>query len=259
MFFWLHKKLKTISKKASLLTCHNHINPVQCDNILKPKNKTKRTFSFSPFLTEGSMCVEAAFSLSFFLIFFVNIFSIVFLYVSYIRQLEVLQEKGKKYAIYTVANPLNLQNERLIELEDSVAIKSSLPFLGYGKGEILLRCIVKPWTGYEDMQGLNTAMKEEMVYMTEYGSVYHRQRSCSHLSLSLKIVSYAEIRREYAGYRACEICYQDTGQQEFGMAAYVTMWGDRYHRSVNCRSLKRSIKCVPISQVKGIPECQKCG
>ena len=263
MFFWsktkLKKKLKTNDTKASLQACHNPIYPEFSDDILNPTTKSKRTFSFSPCFIEGSLCLEAAFSLSFFLLFFVNIFSLIFLYTAYLKQLEEVQEKGKKYAMYGYLGQQTGGSENLIELRDLVPIKSFFSFLGYEGGNIVVTCTVKPWTGYESLQGLSLEEGEEMVYMTEYGTVYHRQRACTHLSLSIRVVSNQELRSHYTSYDACEICCKNTIQEGIPIAAYITEQGERYHRSVNCRGLKRRIKCIPISEVQGIPECSKCG
>lgn len=257
MFFWSNIKNKKL--KASLQTRHRHINPEIGDTILNPSiKKAKRTFSFSPYFIEGSMCMEAAISFSFFLIFFSNVLSLIFVYNSYMKKLEELQEKGKKTAIYSYGLK-SLYEQQLIRLTDKVEVKNSFSVLSFQEEKISVNCVVKPWTGYQE--GLSTIEdhQEEMVYMTEQGSVFHRDRGCTHLSLSIQLISGEDSRIKLKKYTACENCILEEEQGEhFNLAFYITNYGERYHRTINCKSLKRTVKCIPLSQVKGVPECTKC-
>ena len=95
--------------------------------------------------------------------------------------------------------------------------------------------------------------------MTEYGSVYHKNRSCTHLSLSIQAVASALVsaQRNESGeyYDPCEYC----GDKGFVTVVFITSYGNRYHTTAKCRGLKRTVKALRLSEVEGVNACSKCG
>lgn len=258
VFFWSNLVQNTIKSKASLQTCHK-INPEINDKILKPIDKTdsKRTFSFSPLFMEASMCVEAALSFSFFLFFFINLFSIIFLFINYTKDLEKLQQRAKREASYAYPLTEQIMEEDIFRYRKELAAEPFSPLIGYGKGKVLINCVVKPWTGYKKT-GQRLEKEEEMVYVTEHGEVYHKDRACTHLSLSIQMIAYEGIKTGGKKYHPCELCFNNY-KINFTAIVYITNYGERYHRTTGCRSLKRTIKTIPLSEVRGKPVCLKCG
>lgn len=118
---------------------------------------------------------------------------------------------------------------------------------------------VKCWTGYAK-EGFTEQTDDTIVYVTETGLVYHRRRDCPYLDLSIKAVPAGDIhsvRNQSQGkYYPCEHCMKKA--QASGMV-YVTNYGDRYHSSLVCSGLKRTVYAVPVSEVKGKGACSKCG
>lgn len=114
---------------------------------------------------------------------------------------------------------------------------------------------IKTWTGYENA-GFGSA-KEETVYITENGLVYHRDYHCTYLELSIRMVSSEDLDtlRNQAGsrYRPCAYCGGGSG------TVYITGEGDRYHSSLSCSGLKRTVYAVPLSEVIGKGACSRCG
>lgn len=115
---------------------------------------------------------------------------------------------------------------------------------------------VKTWCGYEKA-GLGN-QESETVYITETGVVYHKDYNCTYLKLSIHMVSTSEIehlRNENGGkYHPCEHCGKTSGG-----GVYITNHGDRYHSSLSCSGLKRTVYAVPISEAVGKGACSKCG
>lgn len=115
---------------------------------------------------------------------------------------------------------------------------------------------VKGWTGYVKSAFGNE--KEETVYVTETGLVYHKNYHCTHLELSVQMVPSAEIpdRRNESGgkYYPCEQC---KGTAAGGV--FITNTGDRYHSTLGCSGLKRTIYAVPVSEAVGKGACKRCG
>lgn len=116
------------------------------------------------------------------------------------------------------------------------------------------------WTGYdlEDEAHPEDEHSDELVYITEHGTVYHRSLNCTHLKLSVQAVDMAKARgmTNTMGnrYTPCEYC----GSRKTEGQVYITNFGDRYHCSINCTGIKRTIYTVPISQVGGRGPCSAC-
>lgn len=116
--------------------------------------------------------------------------------------------------------------------------------------------LVKAWTGYENAG----AEKEDdqIVYVTESGGVYHTDYQCSYLQLSIRFVPYSrvsDLRNEDGGrYHACGRCM--SGGASAGV--YVTDYGNKFHSSLNCSGLKRTIHSVKKGECQGMGVCNKC-
>lgn len=145
----------------------------------------------------------------------------------------------------------------IMELRAGYSVYLPLPVFGRAVVPMEESCRVKGWTGYERAGFL--AEDEETVYITETGMVYHRDYHCSYLELSIRMVradSITHLRNESQGkYYPCESCAR--GGAVGGV--YITDYGDRYHSSLNCSGLKRTIYAVPLSEAVGKGACSKCG
>lgn len=137
-------------------------------------------------------------------------------------------------------------------------VRPAVDLLGFSGFSMANRCQMKAWTGYCIQEELvNGGTDEEYVYVTETGTVYHRDRGCSHLQLSIRSVDMTDVaglRNEGGGkYYPCESCGHDGGE-----TVYITDQGDRYHSSLGCSGLKRTIYTIPLSQVGGRKPCSRC-
>ena len=118
------------------------------------------------------------------------------------------------------------------------------------------------WVGYEGgfRQKKKDKVEEETVFVTETGTVYHRDRGCTHLDLSIAktTLNAAKADRNKGGaiYHPCEQC---GGKPTSGDTVYTTDYGTRYHNSLSCSGLKRTVIEIPLSKAAGRPPCSKCG
>lgn len=116
---------------------------------------------------------------------------------------------------------------------------------------------VKGWTGYA--KGTGQQGGDSMVYITDYGLVYHKNIHCTYLELSIQAVGCEEIeelRNESGGkYYPCESCGDEI---VIGGRVYITSYGTRYHTSLECSRVKRNIYEVPIDEAYGLGGCSKC-
>lgn len=116
------------------------------------------------------------------------------------------------------------------------------------------------WTGYDITHASEEADREDVtVYVTQYGTVFHRSRSCSYLNPSVSCVPGAvrESARNRSGgkYYRCPICKPSS----YG-SCLLTKDGDRYHSRADCPALKRTIRSMPLSDAAGhYTPCSKCG
>lgn len=115
---------------------------------------------------------------------------------------------------------------------------------------------IKTWTGYE--KSILGNVNNDIVYVAETGIVYHKDYHCTHLELSIRTVPEAEItvlRNQSGGkYYPCRFCQgAESGK------VYITENGDRYHSSLSCSGLKRTIYAVPVSEAVGKRACSRCG
>lgn len=117
------------------------------------------------------------------------------------------------------------------------------------------------WNGYRLSGGTGNEEEDRTVYITENGTVYHLNRECSHLQLSIRQVNSGQIdeeRNQHGGrFRPCEKC---AGGGMPGIL-YITQEGDRYHYSRECSGLKRTVFSMTLKEAleEGYRSCSRCG
>ena len=119
-------------------------------------------------------------------------------------------------------------------------------------------CVMHKWIGYSgDGTGEDwERQEEELVYITKSGEAYHRERSCLYLNPSIRLADREEIT---ADYTPCSVCV-GRGRLE-NRLIYVTDGGSRYHNTVSCSGLRRTIESVTLMQAleMGRHACPRCG
>lgn len=137
-------------------------------------------------------------------------------------------------------------------------VEPIVDIFGFSGFTMANRCRMKAWTGYRaEETGTASEKQEELVYITQTGSVYHKTRNCTHLALSVRPVetdSLGGLRNQDGGkYYPCEHC--GTGA---GSTVFLTDQGNRYHTSLFCSGLKRTVYTVYRSEVGGRGACRRC-
>ncbi len=126
----------------------------------------------------------------------------------------------------------------------------------------LQRARVRAWTGRAPTgKGKETGGEKESgeyVYVTATGTVCHSDPECTHLKLSIRQVGEEELEhlRNRGGgkYHPCEKC-ADQG----GSGIYITNEGNRYHTSLSCSGLKRTVRKVTSEEAGNLRMCSRCG
>lgn len=115
------------------------------------------------------------------------------------------------------------------------------------------------WNGY-DLGGLNVSEDDtQTVYIAENASVYHEDRSCTHLRLNIREVSALKIsaERNSSGnkYSKCEKCAKGITPDTL----YVGSEGDRYHYKKDCPGLTRTVYSMRKSEAQTkYRACSRC-
>ncbi len=167
-------------------------------------------------------------------------------------------------------NPENIKNTNLLlssVLKDGQTIDLVLTYQLRSPIQLpgiffLQRARIRAWTGREDGAGATGSeqdeSREEYVYVTVTGTVCHADPECSHLKLSIREVresSLESLRNNSGGkYHPCEKC----GDQQ-GSRIYITNEGNRYHTSLSCSGLKRTVRKVTKEEAGSLRMCSKCG
>ena len=144
-------------------------------------------------------------------------------------------------------------------MELSVRYRMEIPILMFRVPLILKEEVirVKGWTGYEEK--MSDSVETFMVYVTDYGEVYHKDKSCTYLELSVKVSTKEEVKevRNQSGakYKECSKCKENRDDKQ---SRYITDYGEKYHFSLDCKGLKRTIYAMPLSDIKGMGGCSKC-
>ncbi len=152
-----------------------------------------------------------------------------------------------------------LEKDDGIDLIAGYTIRPPAAVAGFGEFKMYNRIYTRAWTGYDNAAAAsNGDVEEEIVYITPDGAVYHRSRACTYLKLSIVPVDREVLEdlrnEERAKYYPCGEC-----GREQRATVYITDYGTRYHSSLGCSKLKRTILAVPISEAGGRGACSKCG
>ncbi len=149
-------------------------------------------------------------------------------------------------------------SQNYVELKVVYLMKLPVALLGTIRYRIVQEAKCRKWTGYEP--GQDTNEDDSWLYYTEHGKVYHASRSCTYLDLSIRGVTSKQvtgIRNENGGkYHKCERCGDKISDPSM---VYITDYGERYHSSLTCSGLKRSIYMIRRTKATAKKMCSKCG
>ncbi len=235
--------------------------PKKCS--IKSRNSvylySKRMSSFLLSGREGSMTVEVSIAIPVFLFAMINLLSIILSFGEYSSNLADMHRKGKELAVHAhiLEETGDVVND-LVVLNKVQVLEPLIPIMGFNSARTLVNCRIRKWTGYDVVNSTVTNEEEEWVYITPTGSVYHKNPNCSYLNpqiysaVSTNIGEYRNASGEI--YRQCESCRDVT----LTGICFYTEYGNRYHSTLKCSGLKRTIHSVLLSEVGGRHLCNKC-
>ena len=199
---------------------------------------------------KGSLTVEAALVMPFFLMILLAFFSFFSQYASAAELKVQAAAEAKKVGIALGGMGQSDSGDVTIYKTTKSENIWINPF--WRKRQIVQSAVCRAWIGFTKLDTIET-----FVYITPEGEVYHLYSDCTHLDLSIRRVSMAAARLEKNNdgrkYRECELC-----DEKFGTLVYITSEGDCYHSERSCSGLKRTIRQVPLSEVSDRGLCLRC-
>lgn len=220
---------------------------------------SKRMSSFLLSNMEGSMTVEACIAVPVFLFTIVNLLSIILQFGEYSSNLADMHRDAKELAVHAhILEEVDCGSSELVVLSKIQTLEPMIPIMGFDKGVTLVSCRARKWTGYDVMKAPVDNEEKEWVYITPSGNAYHKNPNCSYLNPQIYSAVTASIGeyRNASGerYRQCESCKDIT----LTGICFYTEYGNRYHSTLKCSGLKRTIYSVMLSEVEGRHLCGKC-
>ncbi|MDF2803623.1 MAG: hypothetical protein K0S61_3526 [Anaerocolumna sp.] len=173
--------------------------------------------------------------------------------------------KGGMSGVHTFMSSFMSEGDD-IDIILSYSVKIPVPILSIKEIPFLLRVRIRGFTGHTtEINGSDNEEEQEnnktYVYITDTGVVYHLTKECSHLKLSIEEADYKyieDLRNDSGGkYYSCSICIHKNDIIK-DQNVYITKSGDRYHSSLNCSGLKRTILTITLDQVGDKTLCTRC-
>lgn len=147
------------------------------------------------------------------------------------------------------------EEDATVKVSASYRLKIGIPFVGEYSFARQAQSMQRVFCGYvEHGDGKTGADSQGVVYVAEHGSVYHTSLSCTHIC---RRISGSSVDRILSGkkYQACDKCIHEG---ERPSVLYVTPYGEKYHSSLSCSGLKRTVKAIPKEEAEGMRMCSRC-
>lgn len=151
-----------------------------------------------------------------------------------------------------------------LDNNEYVILRATYDFMPFGANifglfsiPVTRQCVMHIWCGYKG--GFFGDGDYDYVYVTEDSDVYHINRECTHIRLTVEKVSPGDIDRLRnnggSKYYSCEICHSKKSDAEI----YITPEGNRFHNTVTCSGLKRTVRAIRVEQIGDRRPCTRCG
>ncbi len=215
--------------------------PQSNNYLMTAKNQSERMSLC--ILKKGSLTVEAALVLPFFMMILLAFFSFFLQYASAAELKIQAAAEAKKVGIAVGSISQDESGDVTIYKTRVLEDAWLMPF--QKQRSITQTAVCRAWIGFTMLEAT-----EVYVYATPGGTVYHLQNDCTHLNLSIQSTTLTKAKKHY---RECELC-----DEKFGTLVYVTDEGECYHSERNCSGLKRTVRRVTLSSVEGRRCCMRC-
>lgn len=174
-----------------------------------------------------------------------------------------LKKLAKDLGIFMRLSEIKMMESDFFEQENvdlAVSYTAKIPMLSSNvyKMSFINRCYFRNFIGESiDVKSKSFLTK---VYITKSGTVYHTNKDCTHINLSVVFVEFSQLpllRNKGGGkYKKCERCvkYKIKGNEH----VIITTSGDRYHTEDRCSGIIRDVISIDINQVGDRKLCKRC-
>lgn len=245
--------------------------------------KRKRVFFLTSF---GSVTIEATICVTLFMLFIVYVMGYMTLMNKVFGKQILIDHVSKKMSkamfyieaadqITNYNDTLKEQKEKIKTLANNSKVSEiNLADAIYDNGDIDIKLtyplrlpiwkhtfLVKERSKIKDWTGRDLCKSGEIVYITKTGSVYHKSKTCKHLTVNIKSEYFENLvfaRNDSGGkYHRCEKCVKK--KPDNLSKVFVTSDGNKYHTMIDCPGLSRYIIEIDISQIGDKKACSACG
>lgn len=155
-----------------------------------------------------------------------------------------------------------LEEDGMVDAVMRYDVEIPIGFPGMTRFHFVQRSRKRAWTGRQEETDSGAAGEnEEMVYVTETGTVYHLYDDCTHIRLSVQDVEGGQVDQLRNGsggkYKPCEKC---CGGEDAETTVYITKEGNRFHSTLGCSGLKRQVRSITKKEAEeSMSLCGRCG
>ena len=223
--------------------------------------------AFSRHCLVGSMSIEAAIAVPLLLFACVAFLSLISVVAEREKVQHILADTARKLAIEAGSDQENIDygdspidaeirmDNEWIHLKKEYSVELFQGLIPLPPVHLTCMASARAWTGgTQDEYGNRMEDSEGIVYITDYGRVYHENRMCSHIYLKVHMAD----REEALKYPPCEKC----AEKEMWNSGtfYITEDGECYHTRISCSGLKRSVFSMNKEKAveKGYVPCERC-
>ena len=171
---------------------------------------------------------------------------------SYIDDMELVSRYVDGGAAGLRIAQAELRSDDCVYIKLTYDICIEVPLVGKVKIPCEERIRQRAYLGYDKENDADS--DGTYVYVAENGTVYHNSRSCFHIKLTIRQINPAEADEECNGLSQCSLCARYKGRG----TVYVTKSGDRYHYSLECPGLKRTVYRVKKDESGVKNPCSDC-
>lgn len=139
--------------------------------------------------------------------------------------------------------------------------QEKIPYFSSVRSDIRIHTAAKRrcWTGLKgklkagDEENSTDTEEEFMVYVGAGMGRYHFDKNCHYISNEYEDLSANQAKERKL--TPCSICAKDC---DAGDTVYITVSGEHYHKTKNCRAMISYVREVPLRDVEHLGACSYC-